>query len=1273
MRSPEVIRLMVVMATIGTILSPEIAKAGFDAAILDSYASPDPVGVGQTTTLSARILNTSTRDSGYNGVATFVIQFMIDPPSTSTDYQCDGTFEFQYHETKTISCRYTVGANHIGTHSVEVEVNSPSGRTTWDSASFTFRATNPNPCEGVTCRDSCDGDARLTSGECAVENNRAVCAYLYSENCHQNDFGLCEQYCDGNDVYSRDRLTVYSCRSGSCVSSTQISNVQRVATCGNTCDGNVRVLSQSCSSGQCVGGFRTDCDSYDQTTTAKYCNGNEVWERRNVVDATCGSGACNERRSETTYGVKSCGFGCNPATNDCRQNPCAGVNCPDKCDGDVFSSNGRCAVSNGTASCVYTTTNCNVQDTLGERRNYCNGTEIHSHQTLTDFSCGSGGCSSRVSWTNDRLEENCATRAPTETILSQRCDLNGHVIATYLVTSWVCRGNACESGTTSSTKDIDHGPCASTERCDMTEGRCIPCVSSWMCSEWSACAGQATSTRQCMDVWQCSSSTERPPEVMDCPCEFSQIRWEDGQGNEIDAVSDNDLVTIAVRHHGHCSDTCAPLEVWNDNWVFFPDDGPGDDERFKFPNFCLGNDGAETTQTWRAAFYDKDWSGSNEDYVKVPSYHDFRSAKTLRVTPTFSGVIGDLEAAMRSYPPSPVTTADENDCLREQMETITVTDDCLNLWKRNGAMAEQNLVRLEDRLRSLLEFFFGESVGAFVYMLTCTACPSATVAAAGLCPATGVSCLAIPAAVVCDLGCLGPVGRYLGKIIKWLWGRVLEQFAAKEMDTLVRQGYEAIAAPSANNIREDLVHQAARAADGSTIDTFIIPDRANPGTVIKVETENFLMRVPGGNEFTRLNRDLKQRFGVADNLFHVSDDLFGNTVSHAEMRLNGQVFLGGAINDRLPAYLKDLSGIGDTNPFRILKSITFVPRTTSGTARVFGRTRATSDGLNVIEISLRDSLSRFVNDAVAMIRSFTIPHEIGHAAASTQARQLGYRLRSTEESAEAAIEYLNDVYVLRNLRSTATAKLSDEYAEKKALDMIGVFLESDGVTATSVVEAKVDMFVNDFVVGGPISDSAYELARIRNLVTALRTHAGPSPADKIKLDRISQTINEALTERLEGTNAVFEQMARQKYEDASVQLAGDGETYASRLMSDWHEDTEMLTILCLKYRFIFCDGVSGSLPIIGGESSSRFPTFDVEVGSPPVIWDPVDDLPVLELIRDIPDFSVVPGDRQSETKDESDEIDTKSGGCNCASSQGGAQLAAVFLLAMVARRRTRTR
>jgi len=1247
--------LLVLFCGLSPLFVPAIARAGFGAHITDKSASPDPVSAGNSVTLEARIWNAATTNSGYNGRATYRIIFDVTTPGQSGVTRYATTHEFQHQESEWFSCRHRT--TNTGTYRVLISVMSPSGDATWNSASFSFRAETADPCAGRSCRDSCEGDDRLTSGSCVNENGTAACAYLYRTDCHNNDFGQCEQYCEWNDVYSRYRGTSHTCNSGSCVGNSYTSDRQYLRTCGNTCDGNVRVLGQSCSNGQCVGGFRTDCDAYDQAETTRYCSGNEVWERRRATDAFCRDGTCAERQSDASSGLMSCGTGCNPATGSCFPDPCLGVSCENACDGDVFSSNGRCVSSGGIASCVYTTTNCNAMDTLGERRKYCFGSEVHSHKLFTDFSCTANGCSSRVSWSDDQLEdrcadacegtvsvtgrtcvdgqcaglmrtdcaaqntpvesvsycdgnalraydqhmefscvpmlgwcgdgrniqssdrlvENCVARAPTKTLASRRCDLNGHPIATYTVAPWVCRGNACASGGSFAT-DVDEGPCALTERCDTAEGRCIPCVSAWMCSEWSACAGQAASTRQCVDVWQCSAPSERPPEIRDCPCEVTGIRWEDRQGSEIAAAEDGEAVTIAVAHRGQCADACAPLEIWNVNLAAIPDDGPGSDDRFRFNQFCLGHNEIETTQAWTAAFRSDDWFGFNHFKVKMPAFR-IESRQTLEVKP-FHDTIGPIEPFLRQYPPSALATLDERECLRNQMETITVTDRCLALWKSGGAIGDYNTRRSEETLQDLVEFFIGDSTAEFSYFFVCTWCGVSTPPAAAVCSVTrGTGCVWLAAELVCDYGCLMRLGRYLEKVAAGIWKWFLQRTLEEKAVPYLARGYQVVGESSANSLRSDFRHQTLRATDGSTVDQFAFQDRLNPGRMIVEQAENAVLHEPGWNHYVDLNTLLKRRFGKTETLFRNAAGL-----TQAERRLRSELFLDDALKHRLSDFFEDLSAARDPNPYALFEKITSMSRVTgAGSGYTFGQTTM-RDGINIMELGLRDAIERFGARAAQMIRSVTIPHEIGHGAAASHATQIGETLAPAEQSLKPAIEYLNDVYVLRHLRSSHRS----EFAELKSFHLTDNFLEADG-TLKQLGQDFVNNFVSAVKDGRASGDEAYELARLRALADTFRAEAGLSAEMSEKMARLPGAFDRAVEDRLRAEPTAIQGQIRQVYANTRTQLAADGEIYSAHLMDSRYDSTNgMRGILCTRYRYLLCEVGSSQNPFSAGDAPERF-------------------------------------------------------------------------------------
>lgn len=216
-----------------------------------------------------------------------------------------------------------------------------------------------DPCAGVTCANACAGATREYNGVPTRSGDTCPCVYA-TEECDARDrTDPAEQYCmAGDELWSRQKHTNYSCTPSACVPSESWINDARVEDCDSR-DNTTAAVSYCrtedqrwshawrqdfiCRTDACAIGTEgwmsetllEDCDAYDTPiTTVEYCwdtDGDGALEARRAFDTNedfaCADGACaaNVTTLLNDRGIESCAYQCSQTTDTmtaCILEPC---------------------------------------------------------------------------------------------------------------------------------------------------------------------------------------------------------------------------------------------------------------------------------------------------------------------------------------------------------------------------------------------------------------------------------------------------------------------------------------------------------------------------------------------------------------------------------------------------------------------------------------------------------------------------------------------------------------------------------------------------------------------------------------------------------------------------------------------------------------------------------------------------------------------------------------------------------------------------------------
>lgn len=229
-------------------------------------------------------------------------------------------------------------------------------------------------CKNKACYsdDSKDDTAKVKDcnyncydGKCLCQNTDNNCGYEPNcENCNSNDGWAC---IGGNIKEYRDHYC----------SDANLVNIHCDYTYSN----------------------RYDCDNDDEYITSNFCkdDGNVY---RTYRDYYCSNGNCLYNDNDILQ--EECKYGCE--NGECKEDPCKGITCPDKCEGDIKKYNGQC--SNGY--CFYSSKDCNDNNYYDEAEYYCSGSQLRKHSKYYDYTCLNNDCTiDKWEWKDDQLVENC--------------------------------------------------------------------------------------------------------------------------------------------------------------------------------------------------------------------------------------------------------------------------------------------------------------------------------------------------------------------------------------------------------------------------------------------------------------------------------------------------------------------------------------------------------------------------------------------------------------------------------------------------------------------------------------------------------------------------------------------------------------------------------------------------------------------------------------------------------------------------------------------------
>lgn len=1207
--------------------APVAASAGYDAEVRRAWAEPSRVDAGDTITLYADVRNLTTRDTDYGGFATFIIEFEVNVPSQFDDDEAEIRYELAPNETRRFQWEYRT--SNDGEYDVSINVYSSHwSRRRYDSYDFSFRA-DPDPCDDVECPDDCDGDVRLRDGRC-VDGR---CAYSRT-NCDAMDTtGAPESYCRGSDVWTRRPRTDYSCSDGACDADRDWTDERLVRSCEDTCDGNTRVWARTCRSGSCTDGTRTDCNAHDATWTEDSCRGTVRWQRTFLTDYSCRSGTCDAAPPRVTseWGVESCGWGCEDGF--CRRNPCESVVCEDRCDGNMWLTDGSCL--DGT--CRYPTrTDCDTMD-AGASEQYCNGLDIYARDRIYDYACIGNRCQATERTANEHRVTTCRDRCDgDESSWGQRCengtcvggtesDCNAH--DTPGATVPYCSGTVLRSHDVH--RDFSCGRI--TGRCDAgrdiieNDQRIEDCAARVPIVEsiGATCAGRdqpqhtiMTHTWGCLDD-ACAPTSGTRSTVTDPRCDASErceagtcvpceSEWSCGSW---DACDGHAFRTRACVNRHDCLLSERPVERepcpcdvidlrWNNadgSRLRQATDGDEVVITAYHEGHCAGI--ATRLEIWDDAWgplrdtfvqdalfeFPSDVSPSTQRWRVVFDYREDRGWGHYHYEvrlPSFDAESNILDVgpyrdeggeAIAFLTAHPPEPYSVSDALCLQGMPVTITDRCRELWERANLIAE---IEGEEQLSDVVGFFLGVGTGEIIYNAACTLCAFGVGPAGVVCVVPDgfepIECPIAAALVVCDTTvCLGFLGRYVSRAAGALWRRILELRVTRAIEPFLRSGFRTIAA---GELRDDTAHFVLQNADDETIDVFARIDSRDPRRIVVERIRNHIKRYPGGDELLTFNEAWRTSTGRP--ILWWSRDL---RPGHGhEIELMTSLFQDGFLQDRLHPLIADLTRSRYTAD-DLITQIRFQEAVTgSSGSEVLGLTTPATTHRMLIDVNLRKLNERFGERARSVTVHYLFPHELSHAATMHHLLDQGHTLAPTGDGVGQALyyarEYLNDVHALTKIREPYRGEFYDSMR-------LGIrkLTEASG---SSELQDRVRTTLSAIDRGGiPERSGAYAI------VEALaRSH-------KLGMVAEERTIWHAIDDELARYPAEFRERARTAIGRLTTDIVADGDRYAAHVLDDRYDDA-MLELLCIRYQFIVCPTGHGDAPVV------------VDDPEPPAVLDP---------------------------------------------------------------------
>ncbi len=206
-----------------------------------------------------------------------------------------------------------------------------------------------DPCEGVTCNDSCQGSTRSYNGHCV----NGQCQYSTTQCTRGCENGLCKgDPCEG-------------------------------VLCADQCEGKALKKTGTCVNGQCQYSSSVNCQfgCRDLSCLSDPCEGIScpVSCESNVRKY---NGACVD--GECQYSTQNCESGCEGTV--CAGDPCEGVVCNDQCQGNTLNYSGSCV--NG--QCQYSTKECNSDLCKDELTIFTEGRCQNARCEYTELACARG-------------------------------------------------------------------------------------------------------------------------------------------------------------------------------------------------------------------------------------------------------------------------------------------------------------------------------------------------------------------------------------------------------------------------------------------------------------------------------------------------------------------------------------------------------------------------------------------------------------------------------------------------------------------------------------------------------------------------------------------------------------------------------------------------------------------------------------------------------------------------------------------------------------------
>jgi len=152
--------------------------------------------------------------------------------------------------------------------------------------------------------------------------------------------------------------------------------------CPAYCEGNIAFTDGYFEDGKCHYKERKCEDEYG--SWKYFCNGNELWEKRDHIKKWCSDGECKSSKEEEKLMIEICAYGC--SNGACNPNPCENVTCSSYCEGSI-AYEGHC--ENG--KCIYTQTDC-TKEKYTDWEISCDGNVLKKVREHIRGICQEGKC-----------------------------------------------------------------------------------------------------------------------------------------------------------------------------------------------------------------------------------------------------------------------------------------------------------------------------------------------------------------------------------------------------------------------------------------------------------------------------------------------------------------------------------------------------------------------------------------------------------------------------------------------------------------------------------------------------------------------------------------------------------------------------------------------------------------------------------------------------------------------------------------------------------------